>query len=285
LEYRARNECRARIREYALKADVTVISHYHNDHHTPNYTETIWLGSSQEESKRIYENKTVLAKDFRNAINVSQRRRGWMFQQFLKRIGSKCEVADGQTFEYGATRVKFSPPVPHGEEKNELGYLVMTFVESGGQRVLHASDVQGPISKQTARMIAKFAPDLAIVGGPPLYLEGFKIERESIRKGIENAAKLTKRISTLILEHHLLRSENWRKEAQPVFDSADRYGHRVLTAAEYLGLAPNLLEFAREQLYEQDPPSEEFLKWCTLPREKRRLQPPPFSLDGRVRGH
>lgn len=276
LEYRARNECRARIRDYALKADVIVISHYHNDHHTPNYTETIWLGSSQEESKLIYEDKIVLAKDFRNAINTGQRRRGWMFQRFLKEIGAKCSVADDQVFEYGATKVKFSPPVPHGEEKSELGYVVMTLVESGDQKILHASDVQGPISTQTANLISRLSPDLAIVGGPPLYLEGFKIESGSIRKGIANAAKLTERISTLILEHHLLRSENWRNEAKLIFDSADRYGHEVLTAADYLRITPALLESRREQLYEQNPPSEEFLKWCALPTEKRRLQSPPI---------
>src|SRR5271157_2650394 len=93
-EYKARNECRAKIREYAAKADVVVISHYHNDHHTPNYTETVWVGCTAEEAEAIYGNKLVLAKDIRNAINFNQRKRGWMFQRFVKRIGSKCEVAD-----------------------------------------------------------------------------------------------------------------------------------------------------------------------------------------------
>src|SRR3990170_1030900 len=99
-EYLARNICRAKIREFAAKADVITVSHYHNDHHTPNYIETVWLGSSSEESEQIYQDKIVLVKDIRNAINFSQRRRGWMFQQFVKKIGKKCEVADGRVFEF-----------------------------------------------------------------------------------------------------------------------------------------------------------------------------------------
>jgi predicted metallo-beta-lactamase superfamily hydrolase len=274
VEYQARAQCRAKIREYARKANVIVVSHYHNDHHTPNYTETVWLGSSAEESEQIYKDKIVLVKDARDTINFSQRRRGWMFQRFLKNIGSKCEAADGRIFEYGATKVKISPPVPHGEEQGELGWVIMTTIESSDKKMLHASDVQGPMSTQTMRMIRRGKPGLAIVGGPPLYLQGIKVEKASVRKGIENGAKLAVTIPALVFEHHVLRSENWREETKPLFDAAQKTGHRVLTAADHLGLKENLLESRREQLYENDPPSEDFLKWCALPREKRRLQPP-----------
>jgi len=276
-EYQARAQCRARIREHAQKANVIVVSHYHNDHHTPNYNEPVWLGSSPEESEQIYRDKIVLAKDARNAVNFSQRRRGWMFQRFLKRIGSKCEIADGRIFEYGATKVKISPPIPHGEEQGELGWLIMTGIESEDEKILHASDIQGPMSTHTMRLIVKDKPDLAIVGGPPIYLEGLKVEKTSIQKGIENAAKLAAKVPTMIFEHHVLRSENWRIRSQSVFDAAEKVGHRVLTAADYLGVEPRLLESRREQLYLESPPSDEFLKWCALPREKRRLNPPPIK--------
>jgi len=275
-EYQARDLCRARIREYAAKADVIVVSHYHNDHHTPNYTETVWLGSSLEESEQVYQNKIVLVKDIRNWINFSQRRRGWMFQRFVRKIGSKCEVADGKTFEYGGTKVKISEPVPHGEEHSELGWIIMTTIESQGEKVLHASDVQGPMYKQTTRSILKAKPDLLILGGPPLYLEGVKVEASSIRQGIKNAAGIARRVPTLIFEHHSLRSENWRDKSTPVFDAGAKAGNKVTTGAEYLGMAPNLLESRREQLYEVQPPSKEFLKWAKLPREKRRLELPPI---------
>lgn len=275
IEYRARNSCRAKIREYAAKADAIVVSHYHNDHHTPNFTETEYVGSSAEESERIYKGKVILGKNIRNSINFSQRRRGWMFQQFVKKIGGRFEVADGKTFEYGATKVRMSQPVPHGTEDSELGWVIMTTIETEGSRFMHSSDVQGPISSQTARLIRREQPDTLVLGGPPAYLEGLKVDKATIRKGIDNAAKLAGGISTVILEHHLLRSEDWRDRAKKVFDVSAKMNHVVSTAAEYSGIEPQLLEAIRPRLYEKEPPSEEFVKWSKLKREKRRAQFPP----------
>lgn len=277
-EYQARNQCRAKIREFSAKADVIVVSHYHNDHHTPNYTETVWLGSSAEESEQIYQNKIVLVKDIRNSINFSQRRRGWMFQRFVKRIGGKCEVADGKTFEYGATKIKISQPVPHGGEQSELGWVIMTTIESQGRRLLHASDVQGPIAKPTTRMILKENPELLVLGGPPVYLEGVKVDKASIQNGMENAARLAGKVGTIVFEHHLLRCEDWRDRAKLVYEVAEKAGNKVSTAAEYVGEEPQALEAIRPRLYEQEPPSAEFVKWSKLKREKQRIQPPPIEL-------
>jgi hypothetical protein len=254
---------------------VVVVSHYHNDHHTPNYTETVWVGSSAEEAEQVYRDKLVLAKDIRNAINFNQRRRGWMFQRFVKRIGSKCEVADGKSFEFGSTKIILSKPVPHGDEHSEMGWVLMTSVRSGDETFLHASDVQGPMSKTTARLILKEKPDVLVLGGPPTYLEGVRVDGSFIQQGMENAARISAQIPTVILEHHLLRSENWRDEARRVYDSSLKANHRVMTAAEYLGVPNMLLEPRRELLYDEDAPSQQFLKWTELDREKRRLQSPP----------
>lgn len=275
-EYLARRECRAKIREYAAKADVIVVSHYHNDHHTPNYTETVWLGSSAEESEEIYRDKVVLVKDIRNAINFNQRRRGWMFQRFVKRIGSKCEVADGRVFEYGATKVKVSQPVPHGEDETVLGWVLMSTIESQEEKVIHASDVQGPMSKVTTSLILKEKPGILVLGGPPLYLEGVRVEKASIRKGLDNASRIAEKIPKVVFDHHVLRSEAWKDNAKPVLEAGARAGHEIVTAAEFLGEPTRLLESRREQLYEEEPPSEEFVKWTKLPHEKRRAQMPPI---------
>jgi predicted metallo-beta-lactamase superfamily hydrolase len=277
-EYQALNLCRARIREFAAKADVITVSHYHNDHHTPNYTDTAWLGSSAQESEQIYRDKVVIAKDIRNSINFSQRRRGWMFQRFVKNIGGKWLIADGNTFQYGATKIKISPPVPHGEAQSGLGWVIMTTVESQEQKVLHASDVQGPMAKQTARIILKENPKQLILGGPPVYLEGVKVDKTPIRDGLKNAAMLAGKIPMLLFEHHLLRSEDWRDRAKLVYDAARKAGNTVSTAAEYAEQPPKILEAIRPQLYEQEPPTEEFLKWSKLKREKQRMQPPPYGL-------
>jgi predicted metallo-beta-lactamase superfamily hydrolase len=275
-EYRARDQCRKRIREYAAKADVVIVSHYHNDHHTPNYTEPVWLGSTAEESEQIYQDKLVLAKDIRNAINFNQRRRGWMFQRFLKRIGSKCEVADGKKYDFGATRLTLSRPVPHGEDGTQLGWVLMTAIQSRGETVLHASDVQGPMSKPTTRLILKNAPATLILGGPPTYLEGVRVKPVSIEKGLKNSATVASEIPRMILEHHLLRAADWKEKARPVFEAARKTGHIVVNAAEFINETPRLLESTREHLYEDEPPSEEFIRWTQLRHEKRRQQDPPI---------
>jgi len=273
-EYQARDACRAKIRECAEKADVIVTSHYHNDHHTPNYTETVWLGSSSQEAEQIYRDKPVFLKDPRNFINFNQRRRGWMFQKFLKRIGAKPNVVDGKIIEFGATRLKFSNPMPHGE--GGLGWVIMTTVAARGERVLHSSDVQGPMSQEALHAILSEKPDLLILGGPPLYLEGVKVEKSSIENALDNGSKVVESVPMVVYEHHALRLENWKERIREVSDIAQRAGHRILTGAEYAGLPPMLLESIRQRLYDEEPPDSDFIKWAKLPRSKRSLVPPPL---------
>jgi hypothetical protein len=274
-EYQARARCRARIREYASKSDVIIVSHYHTDHYTPNYDEPVWLGSSREEAEQIYDGKIVIMKSIRDSINLAQRKRGWIFQRFLNSIGSTCHVADGAKFEFGNTIVRMSTPVPHGEEASGLGWVLMTTIESEQKKIIHASDVQGPMSKRTTNAILKQKPDLLLVGGPPFYLEKVKVDAKAIREGVTNAVKIARSVPTVIFEHHALRSENWIEEIRPIRDAGSRAGHIITTAAEYLGLRPNTLEPIRQRLYEDHPPSESFLKWCRLqPEQQRRTAPP-----------
>ena len=275
-EYQARAECRTRIRMFAAKADAIVVSHYHNDHHTPNYTETVWVGSSHEESEEIYRNKLVLAKDIRNSINFAQRRRGWMFQRFVNRMGGKCEVADGRSFKYGSTEITLSKPVPHGEENSAMGWVLMTRVRCGEETFLHSSDVQGPMSNQTMQLILNEKPDVLVLGGPPTYLTGVRVPEQSIQRGIMNAAGLAAAVRRVIFEHHILRSETWKADAEPVFAAASKMENKVVTAAEYLNQSDQILESRRLKLDEEEEPSPEFLKWTKLPRDKRQLQSPPI---------
>jgi len=276
MEYQARAACRAKIKEYASKSEIIITSHYHNDHHTPNYTETVWLGSSAEEAEQIYGNKTVILKSIRDSINLAQRKRGWMFQRFLKSVGSTCQVADGAHFEFGKTTVQMSEPVPHGEETSGLGWLLMTTITSEDTKIMHASDVQGPMSRRTTNAILKQKPDLLLLGGPPFYLEKVKVDPRAIQKGVENAVKIARNVPTVIFEHHALRSENWIEEIEPIRQAGRDTNHSIVTAAEYLGLKSNTLESMRQRLYEEHPPSESFLKWCASDREKQRQITPPI---------
>ncbi|MEM2145052.1 MAG: hypothetical protein QW279_06810, partial [Candidatus Jordarchaeaceae archaeon] len=79
-EYKALKEARERIRKAAEKAEIVTISHYHFDHHTPSFQDYAfnWTEANVTASQ-IYQDKLVLAKDYRKDINASQRRRGWVF--------------------------------------------------------------------------------------------------------------------------------------------------------------------------------------------------------------
>ena len=275
-EYQALAECRKKITRTAEKANITTISHYHFDHHTPSYTDWFTNWSSPETAKKIYQGKLVLAKSYRSMVNASQRRRGWMFKKTGGKHAKRIESADGKTFQFGETKLKFSDPVFHGPENTQLGWLLMVTIESADEKVMFASDVQGPIHTPTLNQILAEKPQLVMIGGPPTYLAGFRVKDEHIETGMQNLKTLVENVPTTILEHHTLRDENWRSQSQPIFDAATQVGHKVLTAAEFSGTKNNLLEFRRRQLFETEPPSSDFIKWLKMPLQKRKLQKPPI---------
>jgi len=275
-EYRARDEARRRIEDAATSADIVTISHYHNDHHTPNYVEPVYLGTSPESAERIYKDKTILAKDARSKINTAQRRRGWMFKQNAEKLSSKLETADGRSFEFGRTTVRFSQPVPHGEDESGLGWVLLCIVERGKEKFLFAPDVQGPVVPNTVKLILEEKPDLLIMGGPPTYLQGFRIAEEFFQTALRHMEQIAEVVPTVVVDHHLLRDEGWNRFLDPVRAKAEKSGNRIITAAELLGLKPAPLEYGRKELYDQEKPSKEFLKWTKLSKEKQDRTAPPL---------
>jgi predicted metallo-beta-lactamase superfamily hydrolase len=273
-EYKALEECRRRVAEAADKAEVVTISHYHFDHHTPSYTDWCFHWSSEEAARQLYQDKLVLAKSYRDKVNFSQRRRGWVFSKTGGKYAKKLEFADGKTYRFGQTTLKFSNPVFHGPEDSQLGWLLMTTIECEDERFLFSSDVQGPMYAPTLPMILEEKPQLVAIGGPPAYLAGL-VKQEDIQVGLQNLEDLVKDVPATILEHHLVREENWRETAKPIFKAASKHETEVLTAAEFLRKENNFLESRRGFLFEAEPPSFEFEKWMRLPLEKRKLVRPP----------
>ena len=276
-EFRAIIECRERIARTAEKAEVVTISHYHFDHHTPSYED--WLSQWTEETetaRRIYGGKIVLVKNPKEQINSSQRRRGWVFQKTGGSYAEKLQVADGATFLFGETKVKFSEPVFHGAEDSFLGWVLMTTIECQQERFMFAPDVQGPISTRTLELIIKEKPQLLMLGGPPTYLSGFKVDEKQIQAGLGNLERIVEHVPTTILEHHLLRDEAWKEKSTNIFYKAHTSEHTVVTAAEFLGQSNNFLEAARRRLYAESPPSKEFEKWKKLADERKGHVKPPI---------
>ncbi len=277
IEFQAIASLRKKIAEAAEKATVTMISHYHFDHHTPSFED--WVVNWTEEDKtarQIYQDKLVLAKNPNEKINDSQRQRAGVFQKTSGRYAKALESADGKTFKFGGTSLHFSEAVAHGTEDSISGWVIMAVFEHGGERFMFAPDIQGPMSMRTLELILAAKPNIIMLGGPPLYLRGVRVEMTQLDHGLRNLEQIIEEVPLVILEHHALRDQAWRPKMEAVFQKACKVGHRILTAAEFVGKENLLLESMRKQLYLDQPPSAEFKMWIKTLNCKKIAMPPIY---------
>jgi predicted metallo-beta-lactamase superfamily hydrolase len=224
------------IARLAETSTITVVSHYHYDHYDP--------------MKYLYKNKTVYAKDIYTNINQSQQKRGTELKETMERF---CiyTLCDNQTYTIGNTTITFSPAFPHGPEHIRLGYVLMTTVDDGTYRVLHTSDVQGPVFDSAKDYILNQHPDLLIVDGPPTMFLGYRFSKKNLDAASGNLVEIITRLKgDIILDHHLLRDTRYQHQFPEPYHVG---GNRVKTFAEYLGKKNNTLEARRKELWEGEP--------------------------------
>jgi len=136
----------------------------------------------------------------------------------------------------------FSPPVPHGESDREET-VMMTRIEAG-EVFVHASDIQ-LLNDEAVSQILDWEPDIALVGGPPLYLD--RLAEEQVQRAWKNALRLARGVDRLVLDHHLMRD----REGLAWLDRlSGETGRPVMCAADFMGMPRRLLEADRQQLYE-----------------------------------
>lgn len=232
---------RERISLYARESNIIVITHYHHDHYHPDQSD-------------LYEGKTLLLKNPNRHINMKQRRRAF---QLLKRIEGRVKEAsyvDGRIFQFERTRLAFSDPLPHGVG-TERGYVVSVSIQADEKKFLYTSDVQGFRSDAHLPFILDQNPDVIYLDGPTTYLRENPAEEEPIEKSFERIKRCMEgtSVSTLIIDHHLLRDISWEERIEPIFDTAHACGIVVQTAAQYRGEENDLLEARRNVLYQTDP--------------------------------
>jgi predicted metallo-beta-lactamase superfamily hydrolase len=278
-EFKAITEARRKIARIAEKAEVVTVSHYHYDHYTPSHED--WLSNwtaKNETARQIYEGKNVLIKSPKNKINYSQRRRGWFFVKTGGKRAKKVTVADGKTFAFGkSTKIRFTQPVFHGSENTGLGWVLMTSIQYQNEKFMFAPDVQGPMSTQTLQMICVEKPQLLMIGGPPLYLAGFIVSEERIWTALKNLKKIVETVPTIVLEHHILRDREWRRKIASVFITAQNVKCKIFTAASFLKKENEFLEAERKKLFNEYPPSKEFVKWMDNSKKVKRSKKPPVE--------
>lgn len=229
-----------------VDSNIIIISHYHRDH---------YLYRNGEEE--YYRGKIVYLKHPTENINYSQRVRAYVLlnKMGIKNVVKELKIADGQSYNIDKRlNILFSEPVPHGEDGTPLGYVIMTLIDVDGFRVVHASDVQGPICRRALDRIISWKPSILIISGPPTYFEGYRIKSKVINNAMENLLEIMKieELDTIILDHHLLRDLDFRKRLSRVYVEALVYGKNILTAAEYMGMEIDQLEAKRKELWREN---------------------------------
>ncbi len=222
----------------ALKnATDVVFSHFDGDH--------IPLANANPYQMNLFEIQDLFAririwaKDAVPSSDLEKRRRSDIEKAIGRDLPHVQKNSEGPLY--------FSSPVPHGLRNRETVSVMMTRISENGETFVHASDVQ-LLHEETVDMILDWHPKIVLTSGPPLYLSTLSAERREISKN--NALKLARNVETLLVDHHLLRSEggiSWLEEI------ASASGARVTSAAGFMGREPLLLEAWRQDLYEWFP--------------------------------
>ena len=236
-ELQALETSKKSISQKTKNCDILIISHFHYDHYDPD--------------ELFYTDKTVFIKNPREHINQSQRGRGCTFEDTVQ---DTCTLkpCDNSTHTVGGTTLMFSPPFFHGPANIPLGYVIMTTVDDGSFRLLHSSDVQGPVTKEATDYIIRQQPDLLIMDGPPTLFLGWKFSIKNLEDSQNNLlAIMEASMCDVILDHHLLRDLKYRERFPLPYKE---HGDRVKTFAEYLGKKNSLLEAYRKHLWGDEKP-------------------------------
>jgi len=226
------------IEDMITLSDVVVITHYHFDHHDPGMAES-------------FRGKTVLLKDWERMTNRSQSRRCSNFLGRVRGMVRSFQIADGRSFNFSDTTVKFSEPVPHGADVS-LGYVVEVSIKRRDESFLYTSDVQGPCLPSQTSFIVREKPEVVLCDGPMTYMLGQSYSHSLLLKAIANLKTVLTlpSLRRLALDHHLLRDLRWRETMQPLFEEAEKRSVDVVTMAEMLRWPVDLLEAKRKELYE-----------------------------------
>ncbi|MEA3351461.1 MAG: hypothetical protein U9Q82_12625 [Chloroflexota bacterium] len=229
---------RERIIAALMNATDVVISHFHGDHVPLPDANPYQLKAQRVAS--LCRDARFWAKGSDGLSHNMSRRKAALSEV----LGIEFPNAQGQN----RGPMTFSSPMPHGEPHTKLGTVMMTRIEAEDSVFVHASDIQ-LLDDEAVSLILDWQPDVALVGGPPLYLREFMGERRR-RKAWERALRLARGVETLIIDHHLLRCEEGLIWLDRLSSETD---HRVICAADFMGQPRRLLEARRVQLYNKMP--------------------------------
>jgi len=240
----------------ASRCEIIVVTHYHYDHHP---------FPEDSEMYRVFEGKVVLAKDRKNNINASGRKRGKIFEENVREMAKELIWADGREFEFGKTLLKISPAVWHGDVGSRVGKVIMVDVEFKGRKFVFGSDAQSLADPAAREWVLKEKPNFLIVDGYPTIFVGWRMSRRGFAEAKEGLRNVLEKVrpEVVIFDHHGVRDIKFREKMD------NFWGLDVKTAAEFLGLENLFLEAWRKEIYEgrEVRLNEYFEKWKEAVKE------------------
>jgi len=157
----------------------------------------------------------------------------WIPEMTLQR----CEVrfAEGKVYEFGKTKLKFTEPLFHGIEYSRVGWVFSTIIQRGQEKLLHSSDLNGPIIEDYASLIIEENPDYLILDGPMTYMLGYTLNLINFRRILENVKRIVEEADfrVMIWDHHLPRERKFRERTKTVWELARKLNKNLLTAREF----------------------------------------------------
>jgi hypothetical protein len=173
-----------------------------------------------------------------------ERWREWKRIPEVKSGEFELKFADGRVFRVGKTKLRFTRPFFHGIEYSRVGWVFSTIVEFRGEKLIHSSDLNGPIIEDYAEWIVEENPSVLILDGPMTYMLGYTLNLINFRRSVENALQILREADTeiIVYDHHLPREPKFKERTIEVWEEARKRGKKILTAAEHLGKVPVVLE-------------------------------------------
>jgi len=267
VEYEALIRKRSEMLALCQQADAVVTSHYHLDHLSPLRTDLVTTLSTKAFADRAYSGKILFCKDPDRNVTDQQGERGRDFHRAYSGKASAFETADGRDFVFGKTRISFSPALWHGKEGTVQGYVVGACIDDGEERMVHASDVQ-LLNRGCVDWMLANKPQLAVVAGPPIF-DSERVQGPEMDLSMGLLRRLAKGIPNVIVDHHLLRSVDWRSYLRAAGDLGDG----VHCAADGRGVPVLEYEARRQELYDREKVDEEFHQDLERGRMPNRLRP------------
>jgi len=216
-----------------------VISHYHGDHHPLVNANPYQLSAKQVARLCHYPQFWTKGTKDLSATQV------YRAKALAKVLGRSFQVAEG--IRNGP--FTFSLPVPHGERYRRGSSVMMTRVEEDGEVFVHASDIQ-MLNDEAIEKILAWQPNIVLASGPPIYLPSITLRKQE--EALRRVLRLAKKVDTLILDHHLMRSKKGEQWLDYI-SSLNTSQNKVICAADFMGTRRNLLEAERILWYKKLP--------------------------------